>query len=70
MTDYWEISGLTGIKPNVDKNIVPYDGDNKDVGESDDRWENVYANNVDASGDVSAQDLDASITGMINSSDS
>ncbi|MCD6119325.1 hypothetical protein J7K50_05745 [bacterium] len=61
MTDYWESDGSNGIRPNVDKNIVPPSNEvtNKDVGESDDRWTNAYIVN-----------LDASITGMINSSDS
>jgi len=60
MTDYWESDGDVGIRPNVDRNIVPADeATNKDVGESDDRWENAYIDN-----------LDASLSGTINSSES
>ena len=51
MTDYWQTKGTDGISPNVDKNIVPNDqqGSNKDVGASDDRWENAFVENVNAS---------------------
>ncbi|MCD6119920.1 hypothetical protein J7K50_08830 [bacterium] len=51
MTDYWVDDGDVGIRPNVDRNIVPPSNEaiNKDVGETGDRWENAYVENLDAS---------------------